>query len=98
MRDEQVAATRESRFERIEETLLRGAIEIDHHVAAEDEVERRSRRRRMQQVEPAELDHLPDRRCDLQYARLRPARTLEVLQHEVPRHLRSAFAAIHTRS
>ena len=63
MGDEQVAAGLEVPLEHRHHALLHGLVEVDHHVAAEDEVEAPAERRDLEQVEGAEVDQLAQRRA-----------------------------------
>ena len=56
VRDEQVAARLEVPLEHRHHPLLDGLVEIDHHVAAEDEVELPAERGDLEQVQGAEVD------------------------------------------
>ena len=57
MADEQVAAVRQYLRIAVEQPPLRILVEIDHHIAAEDEIERAAERPLVEQVEPLEGDH-----------------------------------------
>src|SRR5579884_289419 len=60
MADEEEAARAEQLPEAADELLLRGLVEVDHDVAAEDHVERSFHRPRLHQVEPGEPDQGPN--------------------------------------
>src|SRR5260370_7572836 len=64
MADKQIAAGREAWGESVDQFRACGLVEIDHHVAAKDHVERLSMVERLNQIQAVELDHVADGRFD----------------------------------
>src|SRR5579872_6981624 len=62
MADKEVASRRKTEGQAVDQFRARGLVEIDHHVAAEDDVERLGMMKRLYQVEAVELDHVADGR------------------------------------
>ena len=77
--DDQVPAGDEALHQVTDQLLLGGAVEVDHHVAAEDDVERLAQRPlRRHQVVRAELDQLGQLRADAHEAGIRAGAALAV--------------------
>src|ERR1700722_9534966 len=86
VRREQVAAWREPILETLNHPLLNLMIEIDQRVAAEDEIERPPRRRRIEEVQLPELDERSDPLRDLDRPLRERGAPVEIFQDEVTRH------------
>ena len=77
MTDEQVAVRHDIVGEAVEQRLLRRLVEIDHHVAAKQRVERPRHLPRLDQVQLAELDHVAQLVARAHLARVRAAAAQE---------------------
>src|SRR5260370_11322721 len=64
MSEKQITAGREAWGESVDQFRACGLVEIDHHVAAKDHVERLSMVERLNQIQAVELDHVADGRFD----------------------------------
>src|SRR5262245_53936795 len=81
MSDAQVSARREQAREALYEALARALIEIDHHVAAEDDVERAAHRPVVHEIQGSE----------------RHQRAQLVFHERIPRMHTAAFAEVATQ-
>src|SRR5687767_10519207 len=88
MADQEIAARHEPPSQAFDEFLLRRAIEIDHHVAAEDNLERLGERRlAFQQIEMVKADAVAQRRLDPIVSGLRSEAALEMRADHLQRQL-----------
>src|SRR5262252_1202210 len=93
MRGEQIAAARQPLLQLLDDALLDGAIEVDEHVAAEDEVEMAAPRRGLQEIELTEIDHAPNGLGHADHSWL-CGQLVEVLEDEMPRNAVHAFGFV----
>ena len=79
MSDEERSAWSKQVVKPIYELALRGFVEVDHHVAAEYDVERTLHRPAVHQIQPGEVNHGPHGANDAKYSFGASLDALEVL-------------------